>query len=315
MSQETILVPLDGSKFAEHALPIALSLAQTMDAQVRLVSIAVDGEPVSPPSDAAKAPAETGAVVAAASEYLGELCGRIAVITDVPVQWEVVPWVPLRTTDQCVLVEYIEAKNPHIVVMSTHGRGPLSRVWMGCVADWVVHHTTVPLLLVRPTGNGDVVLGDTRRCRRILIPLDGSEQAELGLEWAKRIGKPGNALLSLVRVAPRVFPAWPSYLRNDHPEARDVAAIGRTNALEYLRGIEQQLEGEGFDAVPVVEDTESVAAGILRQAERQSADLITIATHGRNGVPRLVLGSVADKVVRGSPVPVLVVRHVKPSAP
>ena len=315
MAQTTVLVPLDGSSFSERALPIALGLAKLLDASVELVTVAVGRPPAVPMGDAWASPEALTAAIEAASHYLSQVGRRAAEVTSIPLRGELLLPSPLGEGIGHVLVNRIEESAPELVVMSTHGRGALSRAWMGSVANWVAHHTTVPLLLVRPEKHSEVVFDDTNRFHHILIPLDGSEQAEASLEWAKRIGKPGHALFSLVRVAPRSFPVWSSYLRNGYPDVRDYAELGRAGAMEYLRGVECGLQEGGFDTVSVVEDTETTAAGILRQVEKLSPDLITIATHGRNGLPRLVLGSVADKVVRGSQVPVLVVRHAKRRTP
>jgi nucleotide-binding universal stress UspA family protein len=90
---------------------------------------------------------------------------------------------------------------------------------------------------------------------------------------------------------------------------RDYTELGHDEAKAYLLDVEQRLRDDGLAVESVVDDADSAAHGILHHAEECSADLIVITTHGRSAIPRLILGSVADKVVRASHVPVLVVRH------
>jgi nucleotide-binding universal stress UspA family protein len=94
---------------------------------------------------------------------------------------------------------------------------------------------------------------------------------------------------------------------------RDYVEVGHDEAKLYLRSVELELRDAGLTAESVVDDADSTTHGILHQAEERSADLIAITTHGRSALPRLILGSVADKVVRASHVPVLVVRDRPPT--
>jgi nucleotide-binding universal stress UspA family protein len=92
-------------------------------------------------------------------------------------------------------------------------------------------------------------------------------------------------------------------------ETQETLESGRREALEYLAGVAACLEQKGLPRPEAaIEVGVSPALGILRQAERAAADLIVITTHARSGLPRLVLGSVADKLVRAAEVPVLVTR-------
>jgi nucleotide-binding universal stress UspA family protein len=309
MSETTVLVPLDGSRFSEQALPIALGLARMLDASVELATVAVGRAPAVPIGDAWASPEALTAATEAASDYLSEVGHRVAEVTNIPLKGELLLPSPTGESVGHVLVDHIEKSAPVLVVMSTHGRGPLSRAWMGSVASHVVHHTTVALLLVRPEGESEVAINDSHRFRHILVPLDGSEQAESSLPWARGLGQASGASCTLVRVVPRSYPAWSPYVRTPDPDIRDFAELGHDEATAYLHGVEQGLKDEGLVVESVVDDADTAAHGILHQAEERSADLITITTHGRSAIPRLILGSVADKVVRASHVPVLVVRH------
>jgi nucleotide-binding universal stress UspA family protein len=169
----------------------------------------------------------------------------------------------------------------------------------------------MPVILVRPEETVEVDLSNYSTFSNVLVSLDGSANAEQTIPWAKMIGG-SNAVYTLVRVVPNSFPAWSPLLKHSGTEAPDYAELGRGEATHYLDSLEKALREEGLDAGCSVEEGVPVAVGILKAAEQRSADLIAITTHARAGLPRLVLGSVADKVVRASHVPVLVVRPKKP---
>jgi nucleotide-binding universal stress UspA family protein len=133
---------------------------------------------------------------------------------------------------------------------------------------------------------------------KILVPLDGSILAEAALWQALEIADGGT--ISLLRAAEAdPVPAA------DSPAAQ-VAAL--REAQEYLRGMIKRLESNGMSRVEANVWYGSPAAAIVGAARTEKVDLIVMATHGRGGLERLVLGSVTESVLRGTPVPILVVR-------
>src|SRR6516165_5033034 len=141
----TILVPLDGSAFAEHALPLAVSIARRAGATLRLVRVHVPAATLYRNSDL-DANLDLDALVRDEERpYLDHVSGRIAQVCGLR------PDVALldgRVAD--VLYEQGVSAGVDLVVMATHGRGPLSRLWLGSVADELVRRLPTPLLLVRP---------------------------------------------------------------------------------------------------------------------------------------------------------------------
>ncbi len=303
MKQPTILAPLDGSSFGEFALPIALGLARSLDGKIKLISVASEDHAPRHRRVATVSPDAVEPVNRAAVAYLNNLGRKIADRSDVPVFTTVVPGTAAKG-----LVDFLGKSHPELIVMSTHGRGSLSRAWVGSVADWVIRHTSVPVMLVRPEEDTEVAIEDTHRFRNLMIALDGSEQAEAGLEWAQRIGRASGAMCTLIQVTSRSFPIWSSDLERSATEEDDYAAIAHSESLEYLHRIEFRLRERGLSVTSEVERDVPAATGILRKAEERKADLIVITTHGRGRLPRFILGSVADKVVRAAHVPVLVIR-------
>jgi nucleotide-binding universal stress UspA family protein len=199
--------------------------------------------------------------------------------------------------------------------LSTHGRGALGRFWLGSVADELVRRLSMPVLLVRP-GEGQADLGNTPTFRRILLPLDGTPLAEKMIEPAVALGEMMDASFTLVRViAPYTHLAYvhenmrlekvsESILR----EVRAVESRLWSDARTYLDGVAAGLRSRGLRVETHVMADDQPAVGILREAENFGADLIALETHGRRGLSRVLMGSVADKVIRGGGVPVLLHR-------
>jgi nucleotide-binding universal stress UspA family protein len=306
---DSILVPLDGSAFGEHALPTALAIARSAGATLRIAHV---HQPLAPASIAGVAiPDDVDASMRREEEaYLARAVRRLS--TAAPV--EVVPALLSGEVNEA-LQAHVEASGAELVVMATHGRGALGRFWLGSVTDELVRRLRVPLLLVRPR---DMPVDLTRlpAFRHIVLPLDGTALAEEMIEPAVALGQLSEARFTLLRIVQPVLRAnylpegstlesmTQSYL--DYLEAHQKCLVDEARA--YLDGVADRLRARGarVEARVVVED--QAAAGILREAERLGADLIALATHGRRGLSRLVMGSVADKVIRAAPMPVLVRR-------
>jgi nucleotide-binding universal stress UspA family protein len=298
MTDMKILVPLDGSKFAEAAIPVALGLAKSLHGQIELISVFED-EPVVATWQLSAVEMRSLLI-----EYLKAISQRVGEVSDISVSFGVVSGPVAKSFE-----DHATRSAPHVIVMSTHGRGPVSRAWLGSVADHVTRHVPMPVMLVRPEDGAEVEIADTHRFTNVLVPLDGSDRAEASLEWATRIATACEARLTLMRVVPPPLPLSSPYLPHAIANTHDALEAGQKEAAEYLREVATRLEKEGF-RIPaeVVTVGVSPASGIMRHAEERAIDLIVITTHGRSGLPRLLLGSVADKVVRAAHAPVLVTR-------
>ncbi|MBI2322556.1 MAG: universal stress protein [Chloroflexi bacterium] len=145
--------------------------------------------------------------------------------------------------------------------------------------------------------------------QHVLVPLDGSATAEAAMPHAEALARQGGARLTLLRV----LPPPDSYVI---PEAvfvdrEQVMRSLEAEALGYLRAVRERLEGGGL-TVRTTTRVGDAATAILDTARAVGADLIVMATHGRSGLGRWALGSVADRVVRAAGVPVLLVRPSEP---
>jgi nucleotide-binding universal stress UspA family protein len=297
-----IMVPLDGSPFSEHALPAALDAARRTGARLHLVQVHEpaasqvypDGVPV---YDARW----DGALRAQEEEYLRSVAHRcmdrlgVSPVTEL-LDGGVVP----------ALAGYAAEVGVDRIVMTSHGRGGISRAWMGSVADGLVRRASVPLLLIRPKSS-EVDWDSGLSAKHVLIPLDGSELAESILEPALELGALTGARFTLLRVVlPLPFVVGPTGSGPMFSETG--AAQSQANAARYLNEAASLLRAHGALVNITTVFHTAPALGILDYAATHAVDLIAMATHGRGGWSRIALGSVADKVMRGTMMPVLLYR-------
>lgn len=293
-----LLVPLDGSGFGEHALPLALSVARRAEAPIELVHVYQRvGLPESP--SWTEEVHEKGKQNAQA--YLDDMVKRLKPVAPFGLDTSVLE----GNIAECLLTHGART-GADLVVLTTHGRGPLSRFWLGSVADELVRQATIPLLLIRPQEQA-AELTSHLAVRRILIPLDGSSFAEQILEPVTALGTLMEAEYRLLRIVqPAVDSGSDAWFSPPlHVPDQDL----ESQALAYLDRIGERLQQSHASVTQVhVESAIKPAVAILEDAQRAKVDLITLATHGRSGLSRLVLGSVADKVVRATTLPVLLHR-------
>jgi nucleotide-binding universal stress UspA family protein len=308
-----ILVPVDGSTFAEHALPLALALARCSRAGIHLVSVRT------PLAAASLEGVYVGdadleeEMAARQRAYLQETIARLQSRIDVPCTGEVRYGEVAET-----LCEMASGGGYDLIVMATHARSPFGRFWMGSVADEMIRHGPLPLLLVRP-GDKEVKLDEGPDMGRVVVPLDGTPLAEQIIEPTVALaGLMPGAEIVLVRAIRPVFlgdlaPALVDAGTDADAvlgEIDELDAMAQREAEEYLAAIARRLEARGLKVRTHVVVEESPAEAILHEAEDEHAGLIALETHGRGGLSRLLHGSVTDKVVRGAHVPILVHRPV-----
>ncbi|MGO9110325.1 MAG: universal stress protein [Thermoguttaceae bacterium] len=304
----SILVPLDGSQFAEQALPLALKIANRAAASLEVVQVYDRYVIQDPRCGWLPFDLEEDAIFEEKVQaYLDTITMRLEKAASVPVTSALVGGLIADG-----ILERARTKPADLIVMTTHGRGPASRFWLGSVADELVRHASVPIVLVRPQ-EASADPGPEPNLRRILVPLDGSELAERVLEPAIALGSLMDAKYTFIRaVEPGWFPEGHPHLEEVKGELKVVEQPRlekrKAEAQVYLDGLAERLLAEARHIKTQVVVGESAATAVLDAVCRQDIDLIAIATHGRGNVKRLLLGSVADKIVRGTFVPVLVYR-------
>jgi nucleotide-binding universal stress UspA family protein len=296
-----ILVPLDGSDAAERAVPVAVELARRTDAALRLVHvhmplaadpIHVEGLPVIDEHMHSLRREHEQAYLDQARQRLAAGVAGSAALLDGPVA--------------ATVAADAKASGARLIAMTSHGRGGLERAWLGSVADELARVSPVPLLLVRPEpGSAPYPF------RRILVPLDGSALAESILVHAVALARleADSEIILLDVVQPIASAVWIPDVALAAPVAvGDVTRRQEERAREYLAGLARRLEASAVRVRTRVQVASAIALAILDVARDEAVDIVALATHGRSGVRRLALGSVADKVVRGSRAPVLLFR-------
>ena len=295
----TILVPLDGSAFAELALPLALRAAKRTGARLRLVSAFEGGPPIRGGQGALTFDTRLDADMRAAlAGYLDETKRRLAlsapgVETDAVIvngaAAEAIAW-------------YARTSGAELVVLTTHGRRGLSRVWLGSVADALVRHISVPALVVRPR-DGNAPQPDEFGPRQVLIALDGSAASEAAIEPALALEGTDGVEYTLLRVAVPFDPFMLAAVGARH--AKRHIRDERAAATAYLDELARRLRGRGLVVHTAVVEHADPAGTIIDHALDVGADVVAMTTHARGPAGRLLLGSVADKVLRAGWTPVL----------
>jgi nucleotide-binding universal stress UspA family protein len=308
-----IVVPLDGSRFGERALPTAIALATRREGALDLVTVAVPAAAPPPERDRAVTGDESRERgTAHAQSYLDRVAEAVHAsgFQGALTRHVVAPGNAARS-----IVRHAAEVEADLIAMTTHGRGPLQRAWLGSTADGVIRRSPCPVLLLRPKDEGtaaaDPVPAVELSARpepfsRALLTLDGSDAAERAFDALPALLAEG-AVVHLVRVVPPFVAGGSPYLPHTVREAQDHERVLKASA-DYLERFGERVEAAGFDARAEVVTAGQPAVAILQKTEEVGAGVIAMSTSGRGGAARLLLGSVADKVVRGAPCPVLLSR-------
>jgi nucleotide-binding universal stress UspA family protein len=301
----SILVPLDGSPLAEQGIPLALEIARLARSKVRLVMV----HPILPPpfyEESAQLYVSVDlAMRKAAREYLRGLAARLREQSTLQISS-----ILLDGPTEAALARYVHDSGAELVVMTTHGRGGVRGAWLGSVADRLVRRLNVPVLVtrVREAAGTPAALP---RIREILVPLDGSALAEAALAPAAAIAELFEAELVLAQIVPPLTAGSLLTVNFAAGYDRDAVALQRRQAQDYLEECGEALRKRGIRVRTTVAVGPNVGEALIGLAHPQRIDLVAIATHGRSRVQRLMLGSVADKLIRGAEPPVLAVRPTK----
>ncbi len=297
-----LLVPFDGSPFSANALPIAAALATRTGATLHLVLVHdpssyipfVAGEVAVPIFDAEMVREQHAIDLRALQDQVSALTAQGVTVVSHLVEGTTVE----------ALLECGMAVGADLTIMTTHGRGGFKRLQLGSVATAYLTRATTPVLLLkaREGANGQVAVAATLPTGSVLCPLDGSAWSERALPHARTLADVLGSAMTLFTVSvPHSMPIAPlgTELLID-PDALDAETREQERYLIGLLG-----------HCPPESTTRSVSGivasrEILDEAVRSGAGVIAMTTHGRGGIMRMILGSVADDVIRHAEVPVLV---------
>ena len=275
MTTTKVLFPTDFSSTATRALPLALEWAERFDAELHMIHAIVLHE--SDPLSANKSFEQTERLLQSAPVRVVRTHRR-------------------GLSPAAVILAYAWDKKADLIVMGTHGRNAASQIFLGNVAEEVVREAPCPVLSVKRDDEGKS-LGEMTR---ILVPVDFSATSTCAVE--KAVGMPisARAEIHLLHVLEQ-----PTMVSPDVGAMALVPLEDRAEATARLRDIARDIESQNPSLKPEIHVCEGVPAReILDFAEKQDAKLIVMGTHGRTGLPRLVFGSVAEKVVRRAHCPV-----------
>jgi nucleotide-binding universal stress UspA family protein len=295
-----VLVPLDGSRLAEAALPAAAYLAGSLDARVTLVHVVERRAPQEVHGERHLAdPGEADA-------YLEEVAGR-AFPSGAQVECHVHSN-EVRDVARS-LTEHVGELGPDLIVMCTHGRGGLRSWLLGSIAQQVIALGTTPVLLVQPEGMAEA---PEFVCRRLLVPLDGNPEHEEGLTVAVDLARACGADLHLMMVVHTLgtLPGQQAATARLLPGATSLLLdVSEEGAEQLLRQKVAQLQSTAGPMMPITVEVSrgDPALAIVRTAQRVQADVVVLGTHGKAGLDAFWSGSVAPQVASRSRVPLLLV--------
>jgi nucleotide-binding universal stress UspA family protein len=292
-----VIVPLDFSDVSEAALPLAAHLAQRRGVPMTLVHVIEMSPEFLAYSEGVSQVDALLELEEKGQEYLRRIADGISGVE--------VETVVLRGRPARQIVELVDEYTDPLIVMSSHGHSGFRRMVLGSVAARVVQTAGVPVMLVRATEEGSNIRVPSE-VRRVVVPLDGSDFAEYALDATFNIVGGDDVEIRLVRV-PEIA-AYPATMYGAASyEAVDMYMEAmRTEAQTYLEEMAARLRERHPNVSWEVREG-AASAVILEVAREFDADLIAMASHGRTGFRRFLMGSVAEQVLRDAEVPVLVV--------
>lgn len=272
---KTVLVPLDGSAVAERAIDLALPIVLASGANLHLAAVRCHVPKVGEASDDVERH-----YLEHSADIVGHRLGKpVTPVMLVDVVAGRPMGEPPRRAVADVLEDYVREYPVDLTIMTTHGRGGLSRLSMGSVADAFMRYSPAPVLIFKPV---------TKRTEitHLLVLLDGTDEAELIVPAALDLARSLGARCSLLRIIP---PGTSPY-----------------DAVRELTETARRFIDAGIAVDVDVRMSENVAAAVLVYAASCGADAFALTTRTRNPLQRMFLGSVADALMRKAGKPVLI---------
>jgi nucleotide-binding universal stress UspA family protein len=292
-----ILVPLDGSKLAEAAVPVAASLAQTLHAPVTLLHIIEQDAPQEIHKERHITQADE------ASAYLEEVAKR-----DFPARAKVdthVHTAAVKDIPQSIVEHALMEFQPDLIIMCTHGSGGMRDLLYGSIAQQVVAQGSTPLLIIKPEAETAAIF----KLENILVPLDIGPVHDASLPLTQELARAYKSNIHLLTVIPTfgtitgetaaagsLLPATTSVLLD----------IDVENAKEDLQAHMDELKRSGSQVTAEVARGDP-ATEIVNISEKLKADMIVLTTHRKAGAAAFWARSVAPNVVRRTHIPILLI--------
>lgn len=293
-----LLVPLDGSRLAETVLPVAASLGKACGATVLLLHVLERGAPAAVHGDRHLRARDE------AEAYLDEIAsalrqGGVAVETHAHE-------VPEGHVPRSIAA-HADEEGADLIVLCTHGSSGVHQMLFGSVAQQVLSKGNVPVLLTRPPADGQT---PPFQPARILVPLDRTQFAEKALPPAVDIANLLGASIHLVTVVPTVGTTTgelQAVAQGLPTTTRAALDLQEEETRDYLEGVAERLRAEGLTVSTEVRRGD-IPAALAEEAAEPDVGLVVVATHGRAGVRAAFAGSIADRLLGRTHVPVVLLR-------
>jgi len=315
---QRIIVPLDGSRRAERAIPVAAPLARASQGSIVFLRVVVPRHDVgfygAEPA-VGVLPSQLESTIAEADQYLSSVATMFRdYLTGIKIETEVETGSVAST-----ILSTVRFEHGDLIVLCSHGETGLKRWVLRSIALQAVRHSPVPVLILNER---DTVrpLEEPTHPLHVLVPLDGSMLAETALPPVLQLvaalspkGKEGT--LHLLRVID--VPSRSGTMRGQTRIDTLLREHERQEAQKYLDAVVKRLQEEAEGTIHLSFTTlviirPDVPGTILQEAEKGQCDLIALATHGRSGLMRALMGSVTERVVGHTTLPLLVTRPLKP---
>jgi nucleotide-binding universal stress UspA family protein len=292
-----ILVPLDGSKLAEAAIPAAASLAKTLNAPVTLLHIIEKDAPQEIHKDHHLTQADE------ASAYLQEVASRQLPV-DAKVDWHV-HTAAVKDVSASIVEHALTEFQPDLIVMCTHGKSGVRELLFGSIAQQVVAQGTTPLLMIKPRADAFTPF----KLDKILVPLDSGPIHDDSLPVTQELASAYRSEIYLLTVIPTFSTvagetaAASSLLPATTSAMLDIIV---ENAEEDLQAHLDELKQAGFQVMAEVARGDP-ATEIVNVSEKLGVDLVVLTTHRKAGAAAFWARSVAPNVARRARVPILLI--------
>jgi nucleotide-binding universal stress UspA family protein len=299
---DTIVVPLDAEEPSEYAVPLAAALARKLGDRLVVLSVVPDLDELHELTGDHEAALRSlqARRISESEAYLRAVATRTATGN-----LEVVSAVHAGPVVETIL-QSVKRERAGLIAIATHGRVGPQRWFLGSVADQVVRTSPIPVLLVRP---GEAGVVPSSAPSDVIVPLDGSPTAEAALPLASALAAACGTPLTLVRAIPTGW--WNTgsgmYASGMSAGTPDLITAVETGARDYLEATARRLRADGMEVRTKI--------GLFRAADLLVDDvassceqpLVVMTSHGRSGFRRMVLGSVADRIIRSATAPVIVI--------
>lgn len=303
----SLLVPVDGSNASASVMPIAVRIARRLGVSVILARVHVPAYPLFMTSSVSELDMKTDRRSREHERAELEEFARQFADSDVPVSAELLdgPIVP-------TLMKLAAKRNGRMIVMAAHGRGAFTRALLGSVADEIIRQSDIPVLVCRRKPGNDVTVG-CEGFRHVLVALDGSARAESVLTYAlASAGSAARYTLLRVRVPGDVmgFAFYAASIERDSLAEEEK----HTREADELERKAKELRHEGYTVHELVTYDAEPSRAILKYSRDHDVDLIALASHGRQGLQRMLHSSVSARVVHGFDGAVLIYTPRAPTA-